>query len=462
LLWAGWISTAGRLAFTAGAEAAPVHEVRLITLDPGHFHAALLQKEMLPGLARRVHIYAPLGPDLLAHLDRIRQFNTRPVQPTSWELDIHTGPDFLDRLLAERPGNVVVLSGNNQHKVDRLLACLRAGFHVLADKPWIIQAEDLPQLQTALDTATQRGVVAFDAMTQRYEITCLLQKELVQDTGIFGVCLSGSEADPAVHMESVHYLRKEVAGVPLLRPPWFFDLRQQGECLADAGPHLVDLVQWTLFPGRTLDYRTDIEVRRASRKAILLTQAQFQSLTGQAGFPEFLQGALRGNRLEYFADNRVQYTVRGIHVQLDTRWEYEAPPGGKDTEFALFWGSRSRIEVRQSRQEQFIPEVYVVPNQAADRAAVRQTLEGRIQTWQDRFPGLEMREEAEQLHLVIPAALRVGHEAHFALLVRDFLASLHHPDSIPAYEGPNLLAKYFVTTQGVALARKSASTDSTP
>ena len=28
--------------------------VRLMTLDPGHFHAALVQKEMYPGVARQV------------------------------------------------------------------------------------------------------------------------------------------------------------------------------------------------------------------------------------------------------------------------------------------------------------------------------------------------------------------------------------------------------------------------
>ena len=77
-------------------------EVRLMTLDPGHFHAALVQKEMYPGVARRVHIYAPLGPDLLAHLGRVAGFNARPERPTDWELEVHTGPDFLQRLLEGR------------------------------------------------------------------------------------------------------------------------------------------------------------------------------------------------------------------------------------------------------------------------------------------------------------------------------------------------------------------------
>ena len=70
--------------------------VRLITLDPAHFHAALVQKQMLPGIDKRVSIYAPLGPDLLAHLKLIEQFNSRVNNPTSWELDIHCSPRSLE------------------------------------------------------------------------------------------------------------------------------------------------------------------------------------------------------------------------------------------------------------------------------------------------------------------------------------------------------------------------------
>ena len=43
---------------------------------------------------------------------------------------------------------------------------------------------------------------------------------------------------------------KVVSGAPNIRPPWFFDTTEQGEGLNDIGTHLVDLVQWTLFPER--------------------------------------------------------------------------------------------------------------------------------------------------------------------------------------------------------------------
>src|SRR6267378_1030990 len=95
-------------------------EVRLITLDPGHFHAALVQKEMYPGVSKRVHVYAPLGADLLAHLQRIAGFNNRGETATDWELEVHACADYLQRLLRDKPGNVVVLSGRNNVKIDYL------------------------------------------------------------------------------------------------------------------------------------------------------------------------------------------------------------------------------------------------------------------------------------------------------------------------------------------------------
>ena len=43
--------------FTMCAHAAD--QIKLIVLDPGHFHATLVQKEMYPGLDPTVSVYAP-------------------------------------------------------------------------------------------------------------------------------------------------------------------------------------------------------------------------------------------------------------------------------------------------------------------------------------------------------------------------------------------------------------------
>ena len=76
-------------------------------------------------------------------------------------------------------------------------------------------------------------------------------------------------------MESVHYLKKIVAGVPNIRPSWFFDNSEQGEGLNDVGTHLVDLVQWTLFPNQSLN-RSDVEVIAAQRWPTVIPEAEFR------------------------------------------------------------------------------------------------------------------------------------------------------------------------------------------
>ena len=80
-------------------------------------------------------------------------FNRRAERPTAWELEVHTSPDYFERMLKERPGNVVVLSGRNGVKIDRILASVKGGLHVLADKPWILKSADLPKVEAALAEA---------------------------------------------------------------------------------------------------------------------------------------------------------------------------------------------------------------------------------------------------------------------------------------------------------------------
>ncbi len=273
--------------------------VRLMTYNPGHFHAALVQKEMVPGAAPRVDVYAPLGADLSAHLLRLAAFNARARNPTAWEVEVHASDDALARMLRERPGNVVVLSGRNRDKIHAIKAAVEAGLNVLADKPWVIDADDLPLLESALDTADRKGVIAYDIMTERHEITSILQGELVADADVFGAAVPGTRDEPGVFMESMHYLMKLVAGVPNRRPAWFFDVRQQGEGLTDVGTHLVDLVMWILFPEIALDYRKDVEMLAAKRWPTVIGRDDFRRVTGEADFPDFLAPAVRDGRLDY-------------------------------------------------------------------------------------------------------------------------------------------------------------------
>jgi predicted dehydrogenase len=429
-----------------------VTPLRFITLHPGHFHAALVHKEMYAGVDPRVHVYAPLGPGLLSHLEKVGQFNARGQEPTHWEVEVHAGPDFLLRMARERPGDIVVLAGHNATKIQAIETAVGAGLHVLADKPWVLRPEQLPRLKEALDEAEKMQLVVYDIMTERHEITSILQRELLQDAAIFGVPLSGDIENPCVYMESVHFLKKTVAGAPLRRPAVFFDVDQQGEGLNDVGTHLVDLIPWALFPGQALDPEGDVRLQSARRWPTTLALDDFRQITGEAEFPRWLMPQLTHDRLDYFCNAQVAYQVRGLWAKLDVLWGLEAPPGGGDTHLAVFRGSRADIEVRQGAEQKYRPELYVVSN-GAPLDALAKAVQERLTILGASYAGLAVEKQRDRLRIVIPDAYRTGHEAHFAEVTRQFLRYVSGAEKLPAWEQPNMLAKYKVTTEGVALAR---------
>ena len=54
----------------------------------------------------------------------------------------------------------------------------------------------------------------------------------------------------------------------------------------------------------------------------------------------------------------------------------------------------------------------------------------------------------------IPAALRTGHEEHFAAVMAEYARAFAAPRSVPAWEKANARTKYHITTRAVALARE--------
>lgn len=425
-------------------------DIGLIIVDPGHFHAALIQGEMYPNVSPHAHVYAPLGPDLLDYLLRVARFNNRAERPTHWQVEIHACADFFERMCRERPGSVAIFSGRNRGKIERVKAAVEAGLNVLADKPLIIRPQDLPVLEGAMEAAEQRHLVVGDMMGGRHEIAARLTRVLRRDPEVFGDPIPGSQAEPGAEMTSVHHILKEVAGAPNSRPAWYFDVDEQGEGLADVGTHMVDRVHRTLFPEEAIDYRRDIRLLAATRWPTMLSLAQFRQVTGEAHWPDYLEPHLRGGIFEYFCNTSLVYELRGVHVRLTTRWDWEAPAGSGDSNNSAYRGSRAVLKIRQGAAENWRLELHVEP-----LANIAAALERRIAALQDTHPGLGLEQRDGGWRVTIPDRLRLGHDAHFIQLTRQFLSHVRHPGTVPQIERPNMLAKYYVCTEGVALSRRA-------
>jgi predicted dehydrogenase len=427
---------------------------RLITLDPGHFHAALVQKRMFPSVSPEVHIYAPAGPDLDLHLERVRSFNNRADDPTSWDLKIHTGPDFLEKMLAEKPGNVVVLAGNNRDKTRYILESVKAGLHVLADKPMAIDPAGLKMLEEAYRIAEEKKLLLLDIMTERFEITTMLQKEFSRHPEVFGQLDKGTPDNPSVTKESVHHFSKLVNNLPLQRPPWFFDPAQQGEAIVDVTTHLVDLVQWECFPGEIIK-DDDVKMISARSWNTDLTQEEFAKVTKMDSWPDYLKPMVGDDGvLRTPANGEFTYALRGVHAKISVLWNYEAPPGTADTHDSLMRGTVCSLHIRQGKEQAYKPILYIEPGADVDSASWKPALEKAAAEISAKYPGVVLKDLGGRYEVVIPDHYKAGHEAHFAQVAERFLGFLKDGGT-PAWEVPNTLAKYRTIMEAYKMSRHS-------
>ena len=426
----------------------PVH---LITLDPGHFHAALVQKSMYDDVDSTVYVYSPGGSDLQQHLDRISNYNHRAENPTHWNEVVYTGPDFFEKMIAEKKGNAVVLSGNNQKKTDYIFSCLENGMNVLADKPMVIDGAGFEKLKQAFETAGKKHLLLYDIMTERFEINTILQRELSMMPEIFGTLEKGTSENPAISLESVHYLYKYVSGNVLTRPTWFLDVSQQGEGITDVMTHLADLVQWECFPGKIIDYKKDITVNSAERSPTPLTLSQFKEITKTDSFPSFLKPVVKDSILYAYFNGVINYTINGVCARTSARWDYKAPEGSGDTHYSLMRGTKCNLLIKQGKEENYQTVLYILP--ADSSAAYKADVTEAFKKVSAKFPGVSLSGISTGWKVEVPAKLREGHEAHFARVTENFLDYLKN-NSLPGWEIPNMLAKYYTTTKGLEMAVK--------
>ena len=433
--------------------------IQFITIDPGHFHAALVQNRTYEDVSPEVLVYAPEGADLKSYLTLIDQFNTRKEDPTGWKEKVYAGADFLERFVADtrgwseaqRASSVVVLAGRNNVKPDYYLAAAEAGLNILSDKPMAITSADYMKLCEAAAVAKEKGRLFADIMTERHEITTILQRSLASRRGVYGTQEIGSVEDPAVQKVSVHHFCKLVNGKPLRRPGWYYDTKQQGEAIVDVTTHLTDLVQWELFPCDTLK-RADVKMLAARTWATPITAADYEKSTGLTEWPAYLKGSVdKDNVLQCKANGEFTYTLKGVYAKVSVEWHFMPPTGGGDTHYSVMRGSNTELVIRQGPLQGFRPVLYIKLRPGADIVKTETAINLALAEIGDTYPGIKavpaMGEEPGAVwKLDVPQKYDIGHEAHFSQVMKQFLAWVK-AGSMPERERQNLLVKYHTLSE---------------
>lgn len=428
-----------------------VEKAKLMTLDPGHFHAALVHKTMYPEVDSAIYLFAPEGPEVRDFLAKIEAYNTRQELPTAWNIKNYLGPDYLEKMIAEKPGKVMIVAGKNSKKIDYILEAVKAGIHVYADKPLVISPEGFEKLKEAFQIAQENNLLIYDIMTERFESTTVMQKLFSTIPSVFGDLMEGSLEEPAISKESVHHFFKYVSGQPLVRPPWFFDVDEEGEGIVDVTTHLVDLVQWEAFPGQIID-SADIEMLSAKRWPTILTKEEFQKVTGLDSFPDYLQKDIKDEKLHVYCNGEMRYRINGKLAKVSVIWNYQAPEGTGDTHYSIMRGTKSDLIIKQGQEENYKPVLYVRPKQKVGfEADLTQAIDTKIEA---EFPGVAMERLSDgRYRISIPDEFKIGHEAHFGQVTENYLKFLE-AGKLPEWEVPNMISKYYTTMEALKKARQ--------
>ncbi len=390
---------------------------QLLFLDPGHFHATLTLRQPNPRVADEIVVYAPDGPERRDFLALVERFNTRG---TRWRVDVVTCADPLERLVTDRRGDVVVLAGKNGGKARTMRRLHDAGFHVLADKPWLVEPGDLHDIHACLAGEP----LAIEIMTGRHDVPARLLQRLFTTPDVVG-------EPAALEMGSVHHLEKLVDGTPLRRPWWFFDVRVQGRGIVDIPTHLVDRAQWLVAGTPRL-------VSARSWTTPVPGDA-FRRITGESRFPPELAPLVEDDVLGYECNAELAFEIGGVTVKAGARWEVAS---GSDTSLLVARGTRGEVRLEQSARTDHRRTLTV---DARDRHAVDEV----IRASQGEFPGVHAEARDGQLEIIVPTGLDGGHETHFPVVLDQLLKAIddHH---WPADVAARTRAKYAVLAAAAA------------
>jgi len=435
----------------------------LMFLAPGHFHAALTLRERHPLVSDDIAVYASDEAEVREFLDLVASFNARPERPTAWRPLLRAGGDPLARLLAERPGDAVVVAGRNDRKMSWIRQLHGAGLPVLADKPWMAGGAALEDLRQALAGPP----LAMELMTGRHEIATVIERMLVAAPDVFGEFTPDGGA--SIAFDSVHHLEKRVNGAPLRRPPWYFDVATQGDGLEDIPTHLVDHAQQLVGHARRSAAPRSAALPRGGARAsddegtslplqivaarcwpTIVPREVFARVTGLPDFPAALGGLVGDQGLEYFANSRLAFRCGGVLVETAARWELTEPAGAGDAHRAHLRGTRADILVEQSAATGWRRRLVVAPRR--DPAAIEAALRRCLADQAPALPGLGVERAANGLEVSIPPALRRPHEAQFPRVLDEFLHYLERGEW-PARRVADARAKYELLAEARLLAK---------
>jgi hypothetical protein len=179
---------------------------------------------------------------------------------------------------------------------------------------------------------------------------------------------------------------------------------------------------------------------------------QFKTITKLNDVPPYIERNKQDDSLlNIWSNGEINYMIKGIHAKVIVVWSYQTE-SGKDSHYSIMRGTKANLVIRQGKEEDFKPVLYIEP--VKNSPAFQKLVEEEFKKVSTKFPGVELYKSAKGWSIILPDKLVEGHEAHFARVTNNFLDYLKNKN-LPSWEVPNMLAKYYTTTKALEVALKN-------
>ncbi|MDX1286302.1 MAG: putative oxidoreductase C-terminal domain-containing protein, partial [Draconibacterium sp.] len=200
--------------------------------------------------------------------------------------------------------------------------------------------------------------------------------------------------------------------------------------------------------------KEDVEIVSAKRWTTDLTPEMFKKVTHLDEYPEYLKKDLDGDVLKVYANGEINYKLKGIHAKASVIWNYVAPEGAADTHYSIMRGTKCNLEIVQGEKEGYKPKLYIEPVGDGDVKEFTGSLYNAVDGLTSKYPGIALEKLGDKKWILnIPDKYKVGHEAHFGQVTEKYLGFLVD-GKLPEWEVPNMIVKYYTTTEGMKAAMK--------
>jgi hypothetical protein len=116
-------------------------------------------------------------------------------------------------------------------------------------------------------------------------------------------------------------------------------------------------------------------------------------------------------------------------------------------------GSKAHLIIEQGKKQNYKPVLYIKAVPGTDLSLYEKELQAALKTITEKYPNISLQKiQNDTWEVNVPDNYHNGHEAHFGQVTENLLQCLEK-GSLPSWEVPNMIAKYYVTTHALEIAR---------